>query len=403
MARSVALRLSLVLSALLAGGFLPLRLLGEGVPVRWDFAFDAVMSISALLALRLRFSQPEASWKSPGAWLDLLCALPLSSAGFSSWSDLLMVRHVWQIRPCLDEFPALRPVVYRLVPIALTLPLLVHGVACGWIALGSGTAGPDPDATTEYVRALYWAFTTLSTVGYGDISAKTPAQMFFASGVQVLGVAVFGFVLSNVASLIARMDATREHHMDSGERIENFMRSNRIPQGLRSEVRTYYHYLWKHHRGYYDQSLLSDLPSKIQADLSFFINRSIIEKVPLFRNAGTELVGDLMAELKPRIYAPGEKVFRSGDAGDSIYFIQSGQVEILGEGEQMIASLSDGACFGEMALVSDKPRNATARASCFGNLYTLSKESFERVIGAYPEFRREIEQMAVQRRGPKSA
>jgi hypothetical protein len=403
MARSVALRLSLVLSALLAGGFLPLRLLGEGVPARWDFAFDAVMSISALLALRLRFSQPEASWKSPWAWLDLLCALPLSSAGFSSWSDLLMVRHVWQIRPCLDEFPALRPVVYRLVPIALTLPLLVHGVACGWIALGSGTAGPDPDATTEYVRALYWAFTTLSTVGYGDISAKTPAQMLFASGVQVLGVAVFGFVLSNVASLIARMDAAREHHMDSVERIENFMRSNRIPQGLRSEVRTYYHYLWKHHRGYQDQSLLSDLPAKIQADLSFFINRSIIEKVPLFRNAGSELVGDLMAELKPRIYAPGEKVFRSGDAGDSIYFIQSGQVEILGEADQMIASLSDGACFGEMALVSDKPRNATARASSFCNLYTLSKEAFERVIRAYPDFRREIEQMAVRRRKSKAA
>jgi voltage-gated potassium channel len=360
------------------------------------------MSASALLALRLRFSQPDASWRSVGAWLDLLCVLPLSSLGLSAGSDLLMIRHVWQIRPFLDEFPALQPVVYRLVPIALTLPLLVHGVACGWIALGSGTAGPDPDATTEYVRALYWAFTTLTTVGYGDISARTSAQMLLASGVQVLGVAVFGFVLSNVASLIARMDAAREHHMDSVERIENFMRSNRIPQALRSEVRTYYHYLWRHHRGYHDQSLLSELPAKIQADLSFFINRSIIEKVPLFRQAGPELVGDLMAELKPRIYAPGEKVFRSGDAGDSIYFVQSGQVEILGAGDEMIASLADGACFGEMALMSDRPRSATARARTYCNLYVLSKASFERVIRAYPDFRREIEQMAIKRRNAEA-
>ncbi len=403
MARAPVFRLLLVLSALLAGGFLPLRLLREGGVGAWDTAFDGVMSASALLALRLRFSQPDASWRTIGAWLDVLCLLPLSSLGLNAGSDLLMIRHVWQIRPLLDEFPALQPVVYRLVPIGLTLPLLVHGVACGWIALGSGTAGPDPDATTEYVRALYWAFTTLTTVGYGDISARTSAQMLFASGVQVLGVAVFGFVLSNVASLIARMDAAREHHMDSVERIENFMRSNRIPQALRSEVRTYYHYLWKHHRGYHDQSLLSDLPAKIQADLSFFINRSIIEKVPLFRQAGSELVGDLMAELKPRIYAPGEKVFRSGDAGDSIYFVQSGQVEILGTGEETIASLAEGACFGEMALVSDRPRNATARAQTYCNLYVLSKASFERVIRAYPDFRREIEQMAVKRRNPEAA
>jgi voltage-gated potassium channel len=135
------------------------------------------------------------------------------------------------------EFDGLHPVAFRLIPLALSMPLLVHMIACCWIFLGSGTAGPDNDKVLEYVKAMYWTFTTLTTVGYGHISAKTIPQMMFASGTQVVGVAVFGYVLSNVASLLARLDASREHHMNLLDKVEAYMRHNHLPPKLRSGVR----------------------------------------------------------------------------------------------------------------------------------------------------------------------
>ena len=287
----------------------------------------------------------------------------------------------------------MQPVVYRLLPLAIMMPILVHLTACGWIALGSGTAGPDSDKVFEYVKALYWSFSTLTTVGYGDISAKTAPQMLFASLTQVIGVGVFGFILSNVASLLSRLDAAREHHMDSRDKIETYMKSHQIPPNLRSKVRSFYHYLWTHHRGYSDHSLLEDLPYKMRSEMFLFINKSIIEKVAFLKGASSELLEDLMNEMKPVIFVPEERIFSAGADGHEMYFIHNGQVKIISRDGSVIATLSDGAFFGEMALVTDGKRSAHAKAVTYCDVYTLSKEAFQRVLNTHPDFRNHIEEV----------
>jgi voltage-gated potassium channel len=120
--------------------------------------------------------------------------------------------------------------------------------------------------------------------------------MLYACFLQVTGVGVFGFVLSNVASLLSRMDAAREHHLDNLDKVETFMHSHHIPVDLKGKVRSYYHYMWKKHRGYQDRTLLADLPQKMQSEVLLFINRNIVSKVPLFKGASEDLVEELMSE-----------------------------------------------------------------------------------------------------------
>jgi hypothetical protein len=406
------LRITSIAAGLLVGFWLPIHLVGYALPAALDIAFDLLVSVASGINIYLAFKENGwkptdwRRWASIGILADLLCLMPVGLIGHVAlpatgksflFLNFLTVRHVRRIKKFLDGFPDLQPIAYRLVPLAIVMPLLVHLVACGWIALGSGTAGPDPDAALEYVKAIYWSFTTLTTVGYGDISAKTPFQMLFACGIQVIGVGVFGFILSNVASLLSRMDAAREHHMDSLDKVETFMRSHEIPRELRSKIRTYYNYLWANHRGYRDNTLLQDLPEKMQSELFMFINRTIVEKVPMLSGASRELIEDLMNELKPRIYVPGERVFRVDETGDAMYFIHSGKVQILSRENKLIAELPEGAYFGEMALLSSKPRSATARATEFCDIYVLSRSSFERVVSAYPEFGAHLEQTMRER------
>jgi CRP-like cAMP-binding protein len=65
-------------------------------------------------------------------------------------------------------------------------------------------------------------------------------------------------------------------------------------------------------------------------------------------------------------YKAGDVIFRQGYPGDNAYIILSGQVEIVDEipggPEFRIALLDAGQMFGELALLDDKPRSATARA-----------------------------------------
>jgi voltage-gated potassium channel len=376
-------------------------------PLIWEIGFDLLISAASIVNVYLYFAEKKLNFKKPaswlhlGLWIDVLCVLPFSliefiwfgkSAPALLFLNLLTARHIFKIKKFLDAFDGLQPIVYRLVPLAFTMPLLVHLLACGWIALGSGTAGPDPDKVTEYVKAIYFTFTTLTTVGYGDIAAKTVGQMLFANFTQIVGVAVFGFVLSNVASLLSRIDAAREHHMDNLDRVETFMRLHDIPTETKSKIRSYYHYLWTAHKGYRDTTLVEDLPVKIQSELYFHINKNIIEKVPFLKGASQDLLEDLMNELEPRIFVPGERIFRIDEPGDALYFIQHGSVDILNRENKPLAILEEGAFFGEMAILSDKPRSATAMAGTFCDVYLLHKDAFQRVINSYPEFRQHIEE-----------
>lgn len=395
------LKMISVAGAFLVGFWIPLRLIGYVLDPSLEIVFDLLISVVAGINVYLYFQRPEKnvsdfrSWFNLGLCFDLVCLLPLSLMAFVFFKttvsgllifNLLAARHVRHVKGILDSFGHLQPITYRLVPIFVMMPLLLHLIACAWISLGSGTAGPDTDQVYEYVKAIYWSFTTLTTVGYGDISAKTIPQMLFTCLVQVTGVGVFGFILSNVASLLARKDAAREHHMDNLDKVENFMRSHRIPSDTRTRVRSYYHYMWQHKKGYRDHSALEDLPKKIQSELFFHINRPVLEQVPFLKGASHELVEDLMHELESRVCIPGEKIFKTGDSGDAMYFIYKGGVEIISDQGAVIAKLVEGSFFGEMALLFDGRRNATARATQFCDLYVLKKDSFEHVCAKYPEF-----------------
>jgi CRP/FNR family transcriptional regulator, cyclic AMP receptor protein len=99
--------------------------------------------------------------------------------------------------------------------------------------------------------------------------------------------------------------------------------------------------------------------------------------------------GGALARLAPALeemsYGDGERVFAEGDPGDSMYFIQKGQVRIEkraaneGAASKILTVLEDGDYFGEMALMDQKPRSASAIASGGTRVLRLSRTAFDQL------------------------
>jgi CRP-like cAMP-binding protein/Zn-dependent protease len=77
--------------------------------------------------------------------------------------------------------------------------------------------------------------------------------------------------------------------------------------------------------------------------------------------------------------APGEAVITQGEPGDAFYVIGSGQADVVRD-DEVIATLGAGAYFGEVALLTDEPRNATVIAHTPSRVFRLDREGFGDVI-----------------------
>jgi hypothetical protein len=106
------------------------------------------------------------------------------------------------------------------------------------------------------------------------------------------------------------------------------------------------------------------------------------------------------------IYQPGELIFQEGEIGDCAYFIHSGQVEVVVKEhglEKVVATLNDGQYFGETALITSHPRNATVRAVNATKLAVLGKKNFMTMLTLLPSARTDIMNTVTERAMRKSA
>ena len=91
-----------------------------------------------------------------------------------------------------------------------------------------------------------------------------------------------------------------------------------------------------------------------------------LASVPVFRRLERCELPLLAAAFQKGHFGAGEVVFRKGDPPEAFYVIQGGDARVLDENEGLIAVLNVGDYFGEAALLSQKPRNATVQAGALG-------------------------------------
>jgi glucose-6-phosphate 1-dehydrogenase len=115
------------------------------------------------------------------------------------------------------------------------------------------------------------------------------------------------------------------------------------------------------------------------------INRSVLEKVPLFQCGDPVFLQNLAMMLRSSVAEAGDVIIRKGDPGAEMYFLCRGRAEVQDAAGKVLNSLGEGDFFGEMALLSDQPRAATVRAVEPCDLFVLDKSDFTRLVKERPE------------------
>jgi len=296
----------------------------------------------------------------------------------------------------LEDIIDIPPALIRLIIFFFWFALIAHFIALGWIAIGAGET--DRSFRDQYIRALYWCITTIATIGYGDYSPSHDSnrQIIYTMIVQIIGVGMFGYIIGNVATLIVNIDSARADFRNRVEEIRNYMRINKIPTPIQNRVKNYYNYLWETRQGITNVNLKSTLPRTLRLEISLFLNREILDKVSLFKNTDEVFISEVIEELEPLVFLPGDFIIRQGEWGDCMYFLSKGSMEVIVNDKQ-VAILSEGSPFGETALLENEQRNASIRAVSYCDVYRLSQQSFEKLRKRHPEFDKRVKDISLQR------
>ncbi|MCK5471667.1 cyclic nucleotide-binding domain-containing protein [Candidatus Gracilibacteria bacterium] len=114
-----------------------------------------------------------------------------------------------------------------------------------------------------------------------------------------------------------------------------------------------------------------------------------IKKLPLFERLDSKKHNELIDKIQVKKFVVGEFIFNEGEAGQQLYIIKSGEVEIVRIHDQIaeeVAFLKPGNVFGELGSLGKKTRDASARAFSDAEILIFDKDTAVRLAAQLPSF-----------------
>ncbi len=368
-----------------------------------EFAAGLLVSLILLVDTSMSYTGMSTQKKRFNKKVELFASAPwfpiaFLSGLFPGYSTLFLVTHIVKFPYVYSRIQAfsrgsLLPSWFKVAFIGLCSVTTINVLACLWHYIHHEDAG----SALQFLDSIYWVVTTLTTIGYGDITPTTPLAKIYTMFVMVLGVLFYGVVIGQVSAQIMSSDARKRHIHEKLQSLAAFMKTYDIPYELQRNIYEVYHHRIQKNTADLDETILHDLPLALQHELQVYINTKPLSHVNFLKDCGMDCLMEVAKALIPADAAPGEVIIAQGNEAKELYIIDHGSVDVV-IGDTKVAELGKGQCIGEGALIENRLRNASVIATDYCDLFLLEKDKLWPIVNKYPQIQQNIENILEQRR-----
>lgn len=286
-----------------------------------------------------------------------------------------------------------------------------HTVIYGWVtsegwdketlAVGDGWSRP-------YLDCYYFAVTTLTTVGYGDRTPNTDFEKVAAILTELAGGIIFGILAGTLSTMLMQSSASEQRSEVKMEELREFLTSKRVDKDLRKEVVLAMENFFKKKSAKEEEEVLSMLPPKYRKQILRDLYMEHVMYCPLFQKMDSHILLKLCTTLHPYNAAEGDEVIREGEAGEEMYMVIRGEVQLVSQTLPNIhlKEFRNGAFFGELPVLrlgigkhhNKHPYSAKVITGCLSaDLAYLTRADIMRMATDYSEFWHKMADMARDR------
>nr|XP_015838574.1 PREDICTED: potassium voltage-gated channel subfamily H member 8 isoform X3 [Tribolium castaneum] len=354
----------------------------ERPSVIMDVIVEALFFIDILLNFRTTYvnrkGEVVSNWKAISlnylrTWfiVDMLAALPFdllyalygeekSSPFRPHLIKLTRLLRLARLLQKMDRYSQYSAMILTLLMLSFTL--VAHWLACIWYVIAEKEIESElgwihtlaerlklPDVanvskTDAYVTALYFTCTSLTSVGFGNVSANTTSEKIFSICVMLIGALMHAVVFGNVTAIIQRMYSRRSLYQTKWRDLKDFFTLHSIPKELKQRMQDYFQTTWSLNHGIDIHETLKEFPEELRGDVSLHLHREILQ-LPIFEEASQGCLKLLSLHIRNNFCAPGEYLIHKGDALNYIYYICNGSMEVV-QDDMVVAILGKGDLVG---------------------------------------------------------
>ncbi|XP_074519384.1 voltage-gated inwardly rectifying potassium channel KCNH6 [Halichoeres trimaculatus] len=351
--------------------------------------------------------------------IDLFAAIPFDLLIFRSGSDematltslLKTARLLRLVRVArkLDRYSEYGAAVLFLL--MCTFVLIAHWLACIWYAIGfverpytetgwldnlaeqlgktynDSDSSSGPSVKDKYVTALYFTLSSLTSVGFGNVSPNTNSEKIFSICVMVIGSLMYASIFGNVSAIIQRLYSGTTRYHTQMLRVKEFIRFHQIPGSLRQRLEEYFQHAWSYTNGIDMNAVLKGFPESLQADICLHLNRSLLQNSKAFQGGSQACLRALGMRFKTVHAPPGDTLIHYGDILDSLFFISRGSIQVIRD-DVVVAILEKNDIFGELIHLYDEPgkSNSDVYTTTYCDLHRILRDDLLEVLDMYPSF-----------------
>eukprot|EP00953_Heterococcus_sp_UTEX-ZZ885_P030681 16194-Heterococcus_DN1.PRE.6 len=259
----------------------------------------------------------------------------------------------------VDHVPLLNTAFFKVFKLLLTLASLGHLLGCFWSLVGLTPHGasdtnyynnnihsgsthssqdvtwwsaiglPVHDVTARYIAAIYWAFTTTTTTGFGDIVPVNDGERLYATCTMVIGATVFGYIIGSVSALVRNPNGCQARETERLLAVENFLHERRIIPQLSSAVIKHVEYSITQRSAFNEDALLDMLPPAVRTAVILQGYRDIIPKIALFKGQERPFAAYIVRRMVPQFCTAGTVIIEPHQESEGIYFVLVGIAETI--------------------------------------------------------------------------
>jgi hypothetical protein len=206
-----------------------------------------------------------------------------------------------------------------------------YHMPCGWVTRTNQADIQSRGFLAAYTTTYYWAFTIITTIGFGDISGSSTRERALLVFAMMVGSLSFGVIIGRVGAMVQSASMGRIAYDARFRELNEYMQYRSTSHRLSRKVISYLTTKFPNRTIFDETKILGGLPDKLRVEIQIENYYHAIAAVPFIPDDDIHVRTAICSQLVPMTYMQGEHIIHEGALGREMYLIEHGRVAFIHE------------------------------------------------------------------------